>query len=260
MKQLKFTTKGQTAIEFLTTYGWALLLIGITIAVIAIFTGSGSFSHYTSLQCNIQPSFPCEGAIISAYSSTKSITFTLSFKNKLNQPIKFAANGIKLTVTNIGLSGENNYLGICNPDKASNGATVLCTVSIPGTVQPSLDTKIETRFMLYYSICSETICSGNYQSTGYSEVRLGPTFNNFYLLTLKVFPNDGYIYIQGIKYYDNTAILLQNGDYSIYASPYTGYSFSNWLISGSTLKSASSQNTTLILTANSLLTANLVKT
>lgn len=259
MRRLETSIKSQSSTEFLTTYGWAILLIGIAIGVIALSIGSGSPSHYTPSQCNIQPSFPCNGAIISGHSSVKDITYAISFRNELGQPIQFAANGIKLTVMNLGTNGKNSYFGQCNPIKASEGATVLCNVKIPGTIEPNVGSKLETYFTLYYSTCQGSTCSNTYLSSGHSLQQLSPPNNKFYLLKLKISPNDGYIYIQGTKYYNDTTVLLQAENYVIYASPFNGYSFINWLISGSNLKSTSLQKSTLILTANSTLTANLVK-
>ncbi len=251
--------RGQTALEFLTSYGWAILLIGVAIAVIAIFTNSRPTYSYLPSECSIQPSLPCMGAIVSAYNSSSSINFTVSFRNDLGQPIEFASNGINLTVSNLGSNGKSNYLGSCKPQIVSGGGTVICSVSIPGTVEPLIGTKVQTYFTLYYSTCQDSECTGNYVTSGQALQQLSPPNKKFYTLTFISSPNDGYIYLQGIKYYNGTIVFLQGGSYTVYSSPSNGYSFSSWSIMGSSLSSNSAQTTVLSLSANSTITANLAK-
>ncbi|MCD6549150.1 hypothetical protein J7K41_00340 [Candidatus Micrarchaeota archaeon] len=50
--------KGQSALEFITTYSWAILAITFVIAVL-FFTGYFSMSKFYRTECVIHPDFPC---------------------------------------------------------------------------------------------------------------------------------------------------------------------------------------------------------
>lgn len=55
--------KGQSAIEYLMTYGWAILIIGIVLAVLFklnVFSGQ----TFVSSQCNGIPGFPCSAPVL----------------------------------------------------------------------------------------------------------------------------------------------------------------------------------------------------
>ncbi len=55
--------KGQSAIEYLMTYGWAILIIGIVLAVLFklnVFSGQ----TFVSSQCNGIPGFPCSTPVL----------------------------------------------------------------------------------------------------------------------------------------------------------------------------------------------------
>jgi len=74
--------KSQAALEFLTTYGWAFLVILIMIGTLAYF-GILSPSKLLPNRCNFGPEFPCLDYQISSTSGT----FKLRLKNGLAEPI-----------------------------------------------------------------------------------------------------------------------------------------------------------------------------
>ena len=55
--------RGQSAIEYLMTYGWALLVLGI---ILALIYSSGIFSpaYLISEECNLGPKLPCSFIIL----------------------------------------------------------------------------------------------------------------------------------------------------------------------------------------------------
>jgi hypothetical protein len=57
------TFKGQSAMEYLATYGWAILLMFVAVAFLI---GSGIFdsSRYTSEDCYFQPNLPCRSHFV----------------------------------------------------------------------------------------------------------------------------------------------------------------------------------------------------
>ncbi len=54
--------KGQAAMEYLVTYGWALLVLVIVIGVL-VATGIFSPANFQPEECNFQPDFPCASYI-----------------------------------------------------------------------------------------------------------------------------------------------------------------------------------------------------
>ncbi|MBI3035198.1 hypothetical protein HYY71_02650 [Candidatus Woesearchaeota archaeon] len=76
------TRKGQAALEFLTTYGWAFLVILIMIGTLAYF-GILSPSKILPNRCNIGPEFECVDYQISAATNE----FKLRLKNNVGEPI-----------------------------------------------------------------------------------------------------------------------------------------------------------------------------
>ena len=96
----KKRNKSQAALEFLTTYGWAFLIIIIMIGVLAYF-GVLSPSKLLPNRCNFGPEFPCLSYQISATG------FKLRLKNGVGEPIN--VESISLTT-----EGATPYTG-CTP-------------------------------------------------------------------------------------------------------------------------------------------------
>ena len=89
--------KSQSALEFLTTYAWAFIIIIIMIATIAYF-GILKPTKILPDRCNFPPGFDCQ-AYAMAYGTGAAGTFNIRLKNSLGQVI---------TVTAINVSTENN--------------------------------------------------------------------------------------------------------------------------------------------------------
>ncbi|MBI2659247.1 hypothetical protein HYX05_04085 [Candidatus Woesearchaeota archaeon] len=98
----KKRNKSQAALEFLTTYGWAFLIIIIMIGVLAYF-GVLSPSKLLPNRCNFGPEFSCLSYQISATDST----FKLRLKNGLAEPIN-------VELISLSTEGATAYSG-CTP-------------------------------------------------------------------------------------------------------------------------------------------------
>ena len=94
---MRASTKGQAALEFLTTYGWAFLVILIMIGTLAYF---GILSPGKALpnRCNIGSEFQCQDYQISATANT----FRLRLKNSVGEPISVSA-------ISLGSEGSTQY-------------------------------------------------------------------------------------------------------------------------------------------------------
>ena len=96
---LKIFKKSQAALEFLTTYGWAFLVIIIMIGTLAYF-GILSPSKLLPNRCNFGSEFQCLDYQIAATGST----FKLRLKNNVGEPID---------VSSITLSAESTAAYTC---------------------------------------------------------------------------------------------------------------------------------------------------
>ena len=96
--------RGQAAMEYLVTYGWALLAL---FAVVAILVSTGAFSsaNFSQQECTFQPGLPCSPFIIYLDAGATTMKFTVI--NDLGFPIEIV--NASVTATDIGQSGRNDY-------------------------------------------------------------------------------------------------------------------------------------------------------
>lgn len=113
--------KGQSAIEYLTTYGWAILVLAV---ILGLLIGSGIFSpdYLVSEECNIGPKFLCK---------------TLVFKDRDTGNLRIAmnlSNGFeyKIKITKVAVSffdkDQQFEVKIDNNDLGSGASTVVDAV------------------------------------------------------------------------------------------------------------------------------------
>jgi hypothetical protein len=131
VKKLFMKKKSQAALEFLTTYAWALILIIILIATIAYF-GILRPQQILPDRCVFNVGFGCEAFLID--NSATPNTFVLNLKNQVGEAIE---------VTGITLKSEDETTFTCtgNPtypiDQWRIGQVqtlTWTTCSFPGTI------------------------------------------------------------------------------------------------------------------------------
>lgn len=250
--------KQQSALEMLVVYSWAVLLIGLFVALALVISGSTAPSSYLPGTCSIQPLLPCAETLLTSYNPSSPISFIMEFVNQLGVTMEFPANAINLTVTGVGSPGTNSYYGSCNPSTAANGAHIICYVKIPGTTQPAVGAQTSASFSISYNLCaSGSACSGPYISTGTSTQSMIASKVALAYVTLSASPNVGHIVIDGLNYYTGTDVILVSGKYTIYGSAPSGYTFSSWAAAGNVIvTSPNSQTTVATVTGNGTLSAN----
>ncbi|MDO8553214.1 MAG: hypothetical protein Q7S22_00265 [Candidatus Micrarchaeota archaeon] len=122
------TLRGQAAIEYITTYGWALLVLVIIIA--AIFsTGILSPSYLISEECTLGPNLPCNFQL---YQEGTSLNITLNITNGF---------GYKINITDFtaNLSEEQMYFVFGNlPQKGLESGD---SVKLVGYINPYSSSK-----------------------------------------------------------------------------------------------------------------------
>ncbi|MDD5023067.1 MAG: hypothetical protein PHU63_02765 [Candidatus ainarchaeum sp.] len=85
--------KGQIAIEYLMTYGWAILLLVIVIGVISTMF---SPSFLVAEQCNIDKNnLPCNAQV---YNEGGDLKIAIRIVNGFGYPVKFDQNNIEFTL------------------------------------------------------------------------------------------------------------------------------------------------------------------
>ena len=128
--------KGQTATEYLVTYGWALLVL-VAIMGILIATGIFSPANFLSDECNFQPDFQCQNFIIynsPAAAAVPQTFVTFNATNGFGFPIKI--NSVNITTSDNWALPSSSY----TTGEIMQGDTIVtsATFSFLGTlIQPS---------------------------------------------------------------------------------------------------------------------------
>jgi hypothetical protein len=127
--------KGQAALEYLVTYGWALILIFGIIALLYAYVFKPEF--YVAESCNMAPGIDC-GTFTLAQEGTDMI-LTLNLANGMDFAI--VPQQINITTQNFLEAGEIIYTW----DNDDSGASTIASV-LPSTVNSKDDMQIKFRF------------------------------------------------------------------------------------------------------------------
>jgi uncharacterized protein (UPF0333 family) len=105
--------KGQAAMEFLMTYGWAILAAVIVIGVLASF-GVFSPSKYVPISCTLSAPFGCDKNQVSATTNAVSLVI----RN---------GGGESFDISSVTIAGcGNNTTGYTLADQATQLVTITC--------------------------------------------------------------------------------------------------------------------------------------
>jgi hypothetical protein len=116
--------KGQAAIEYLITYGWAIFILA---AIIAIIIGSGIFSpRNSSADYSISPpQMPVNGFLMTGADDNSNTMLKINISNNF---------GYKIEITNIVLSYRDASMSIANiNDKLSQGESRVYAFTMTGS-------------------------------------------------------------------------------------------------------------------------------
>jgi hypothetical protein len=164
--------KAQAAIEFLMTYGWALLIV---VGVIGIIFASGIFNRPAPPECFVHPDLPCEAAAV-FQKSTVNYELMFVFRNNQGGIIKNVfpveselpevVEGSKLTST-----GPYPLMPFClnqtGGTEISQGSTARCVFKYTSDHGDLLGENIKFRFTFEYTDEMDVIhiTSGHIQTT-----------------------------------------------------------------------------------------------
>ena len=140
--------RGQATMEYLVTYGWALLALFAVVAIL-ISTGAFSSSNFSQRECTFQPDLPCSPFILYLDGGTATLRYSLS--NGLGFPIKIAR--ITYRTTDMGFPGvKDDWLDEFDSPVFNSGDTIDLAYAFPGEKQPAArDFKTIIATMEYYN-------------------------------------------------------------------------------------------------------------
>ena len=129
MKKMRFTNKGQAALEFIMTYGWAILVVLVAIGALAYF-GVLSPDKLLPNKCLMTSGLSCDDARVSRNSIQMKLTNSLGQDLKDINMHNYGCINTAIPVTGI----PHNCTG---PSSLNNGQaatwTCTCTAGLGGT-------------------------------------------------------------------------------------------------------------------------------
>ncbi|MBU1202009.1 MAG: hypothetical protein KJ583_06015 [Nanoarchaeota archaeon] len=135
--------KGQAALEFLTTYGWAFLVILIMIGALSYF-GVLNPTKYVPESCTFASPFQCDDAVIMTNGDV-----TMKFRN----------NGEALVITEFSIvdmdDGTNVPIVLFTANMAAGGIQQV-TQNLGGTLPAGVKKKISVHITYYYATSTAT--------------------------------------------------------------------------------------------------------
>ena len=148
--------------EYLVTYGWALLVLFIVVAYL-LATGAFSSNSFAAQECVLQPDLPCSPFVLYREGADTKLQFGLT--NGLGFPIKISE--INYTTSGIGVQGRKVYSGAAVPaGTIQPGARTNFTQTFAGDIQPSQNDFRTIYVQIAYLNCKGTPCSGPYVTSG----------------------------------------------------------------------------------------------
>jgi len=157
-------SRAQAAMEYLMTYGWALLALFLVVAFL-LSSGAFSFSSFSQQECTFQPDLPCSSYILYLSSpSSTALSFTLS--NGLGFPIKLA--NVTYTAAGLGSSSRQTYTGTVDTSRIYKpGERMAFNYTFTGSPQPAQRDFKTIIVTLTYTNCRQgTPCTSNYTTSG----------------------------------------------------------------------------------------------
>ena len=198
--------KQQSALEFISVYSWAILIVALFLGIIAVLALSKTPVSNLSSACNIQPSLPCLGSALS-YNAINPLHLEIIFVNNLGVTMSFPANGFNVSTTNVGTPGLAYNIGNCTPSIALQGTPVICQATLSGTLTPQTGSQATTLFTFSYQLCKNnnpSSCQGTiYKSTGTSLQTVALSNTGLYKITFQTNTGNGGIVINGVTYVNN---------------------------------------------------------
>jgi len=147
--------KGQSAAEYVITYGWAILALTIVIAAL-LASGVLSPNYMISEECNLGSNMPCTFIVFNEEGKTK---MNIAIQNGFPYKINISRLEVKLTETGQSFDFENMA-----PTVIESGASTTYKGTLNGGQLPQGSIKRFSASVEYYS-CAPEISEGGGCST-----------------------------------------------------------------------------------------------
>lgn len=147
------TRRGQVAMEYLATYGWAVFALFI---VIAVLIGTGMFNpgRFTSDECILQPNMPCNGYYMYYDDTNRELVSGFELGNSMGSTVYWRNATIVVPDRN---GYANATVEIENPAKPGawtrQGEKVNVTIPILNFEKPSANAPKKARLTISFSVC-----------------------------------------------------------------------------------------------------------
>jgi hypothetical protein len=153
VKRYKGQYKGQAAMEYLLTYGWALVIIALIMAILYSTIFKPEF--YVAESCNMAPGLECNPQMMSLKSLTgpkEGANLSFELTNSMTYNINFST--LEFVVSDLSAAGEKHYTISCIPSCiscSSSDGSGECEASGVWKVTPSIARGNATRIeVLFY--------------------------------------------------------------------------------------------------------------
>ncbi len=160
--------RGQAMMEYLVTYGWAILALFLVIALL-IASGAFSSNSFSAQECTFQPNLPCGPFIIYLDSSPGPTNGQAVVNFTLTNGLGFTINvtGINYTTTDMGLPGRNTVAGSLANSEVLPGGNISFGQNFSGARQPSPKSFRSLYATISYKNCKNLPpCTGPYSVSG----------------------------------------------------------------------------------------------
>ncbi|MGC8648148.1 MAG: hypothetical protein ACP5SJ_01460, partial [Candidatus Micrarchaeia archaeon] len=134
--------EGQSAMEYLMTYGWALLLIAIIASLLYLYIGVPHVIVPSS--CAFTFGAYCDDLVVGANATTHASKLAVFLTNTQAYPILHPELFVNV-------NGVNSSASACQPNYVLPGGAIICEVSLP--VQESLGSFLAGKIYLNASYC-----------------------------------------------------------------------------------------------------------
>ena len=120
--------RGQAALEFLTTYGWAFLVILVMISALGYF-GILNPDRFLPERCNVPSNFACEEYALSSATTNNTI---IVLRNQVGQTLEY------MNITSVFIRGQTDSAPNCtNAVDVSAGSTIVLSCDLSSNVVDS---------------------------------------------------------------------------------------------------------------------------
>lgn len=163
--------RSQSSIEFLTTYSFLFLILGVAVSVIIFIAGAPTATIPSSCTAFGGPS--CDAVQVYANKTAGYTTVTFSITNSQQVPVN---------VTNTIVTVKSNtYTGACTPSLMYPGQESTCTAYIGGFLSPSA--LVQGFYLLNAQFCNSGVYNLSISHCQYELVQYSGSFTAQPLLT-----------------------------------------------------------------------------